>query len=99
MDVVYIPTAKSKKQYLVIAKEYFLGQLEVRALINTISKAVAKFLWEEVIYKQGVFKQLFINRGLENKDIGAIFIEMYRIYQIVISAYYSQKQGLIEREH
>ena len=51
MDIVYIPTAKLGKQYLVVAKEYLLGQLEVKTLINIIFKAVAKFLWEKVIYK------------------------------------------------
>ena len=44
MDIDYIPTAKPEKQYLVIAKEYLLDQLEAKALINIISKAVAKFL-------------------------------------------------------
>ena len=71
--------AKSGKQYLVIANEYLLGQLEARALINIIFKAVTKLLWEEVIYKSGVFKQLFINKGLENKNIVAILTEIYRI--------------------
>ena len=80
MDVVYILMAKSGKQYLVVAKEYFLGQLKAKALINTTSKTVAKFLWEEVICKQGVFKQLFINKRPENKDIVTIFIEIYKIY-------------------
>ena len=56
MDIVYIPTAKLEKQYLVIAKEYLLGQLEAKTLINIIFKVVAKFLQKEVIYKQGVFK-------------------------------------------
>ena len=37
-------TAKLEKQYLVVAREYLLGWLEARALINIISKAVAKFL-------------------------------------------------------
>ena len=83
--------AKLGKQYLVIAKEYLLGQLETKALINIISKVVAKFLQEEVICKQGVFRQLFINKKPENKNIVAIFIEIYRIYQVVILAYYSQK--------
>ena len=80
MDIIYILKAKSGKQYLVVAKEYLLGQLEVKALINVIFKAVVKFLWEEVIYKQGIFRQFFINRGPENKDIVAILTEIYRIY-------------------
>ena len=80
MDIVYILIAKLGKQYLVVAKEYILGQLEARVLINIISKVVIKFLQKEVICKQGVFKQLFINKGPENKDIVAIFIEIYRIY-------------------
>ena len=77
MDIIYMPTAKPKKQYLVVVREYLLGQLEARALINTISKAVIKFLQKEVIYKQGVFRQLSVDKGLENKDIVAILIEIY----------------------
>ena len=56
MDIIYILTARLKNQYLVIAKEYFLGWLEAKALINIIFKAVVKFLQEEVICKQKVFK-------------------------------------------
>ena len=56
MDIIYILTAKPGKQYLVVAKEYLLGQLEAKALTNIISKVVAKFLQKEVIYKQGVFR-------------------------------------------
>ena len=78
MDIIYIPTAKLGKQYLVIAKKYLSGQLEAKALTNTTSKAVVKFLQKKVIYKQGVFRQLFINRGLENKDVVAILTEIYR---------------------
>ena len=73
-----MPTAKPKKQYLVVAREYLSGQLKAKALINIISKAVTKFLQKEIICKQGVFKQLFINKGLKNKDIVAILIEIYR---------------------
>jgi hypothetical protein len=49
MDIVYILIAKLGKQYLVVAREYLLGWPEARALTNVTSKAVAKFLWEEVI--------------------------------------------------
>ena len=80
MDIIYILKAKSGKQYLVVAKEYFLGQLKAKALINAIFKTIAKFLWKEVIYKQGGFRQLFINKGPKNKDIVAILTEIYRIY-------------------
>ena len=75
-----MPIAKLGKQYLVVAKEYLLGQLEARALINVTSKIVAKFLWKEVIYRQGVFKQLSINRGPENKDVVTALAEVYGIY-------------------
>ncbi len=55
MDIVYMPTAKSGKQYLVVAREYLSGWSEARALTNATSEAVAKFLWEEVICRWGVF--------------------------------------------
>ena len=44
MDIIYMLTAKPGKQYLVVIREYFLGQLEAKALINTTSEVVAKFL-------------------------------------------------------
>ena len=80
IDIVYTLKAKLGKQYLVVAREYLLGQLKARALINIISKAVAKFLQEEVICRQGVFRQLSINGGPENKDVVTILVEIYRIY-------------------
>ena len=44
MDIVYMPTAKLKKQYLVVAKEYLLSWPEAKALTNATSKTVTKFL-------------------------------------------------------
>ena len=60
---------------------------------------MADFLWEDVICRHDCFGKLIINRGLENKDTVAELAERYGIKKVIVSAYYPQANGIIERGH
>lgn len=63
------------------------------------SRAVADFLWEDVISRHGCFGKLIIDGGSENKEAVAELTRRYGIKRVVVSAYHPQANGMIERGH
>jgi hypothetical protein len=63
------------------------------------SKVIIKFLWEDIIYRYGIFRRLIINGGPENKDLIVQFVTDYDIKRVVISPYNAKANGMIERDH
>jgi hypothetical protein len=61
------------------------------------SKQVAKFLWEDVICRYKIFKQLTVDGNPENKDVMEQLVIDYGIKRVVISAYNFKINGIIER--
>lgn len=57
------------------------------------------FIWEDIICYHSCFEKLIINGRQENKDAIAELAERYKIKKIVVSAYYSQANEMIERGH
>lgn len=57
------------------------------------------FIQEDIICYHSCFEKLIINRRQENKDAIAELAERYKIKKIVVSAYYSQANEMIERGH
>ena len=66
MDIVYISTSNGKS-YLIVARDNVSRWVEARALAKLSSEAVAKFVYEDIIYRYRCFIYLLIDRGLENK--------------------------------
>jgi len=99
VDITFMPTTRLGFRYLATAREYVSGWVEARALRKKDAKSVAKFLYEDVICRWGVFGQLSVDGGGENADITAALAELYNIKRVVASAYHPQGQGLIERGH
>ena len=87
------------KHYLVIGREDLSGWPEAKALINAISAAVAKFLFEDVITRHGCFGQLTVDGGPENKDMVEQLTSRYKIKRLVVSAYHPQANRMVERGH
>ena len=71
--------------------------MEARALAKLSSEAVAKFVYEDVIYRYRYFIYLLINRGLENKSWLSVLTTKYKIKRTVISAYNSKGNRMVER--
>ena len=98
LDVVYMPSC-SRKNFLVTAREDLSGWVESRALAKATSKAVAKFIWEDIVCRHGCFGRLVIDGGPENKKHVAEFTKRYGIDRVRVSAYNPQVNGMIERGH
>ena len=98
MDILHMPPIKGKK-FLVVARCDLSGWVEARALTAATSTLVTKFLWEDVVCRHGVFGKLMVDSGAENKGLVKTFTEKYGIKRVVISAYNSKANGMIERGH
>lgn len=99
VDITYMPVSKYRKEFLCVAREYASGYPEARALRKADSKSVAKFLYEDIICRWGVFLELSVDGGPENKSVVIALAKHYGIHRIQASAYNSKAQGLIERGH
>ena len=98
LDVVYMPPCEGFR-YLVVARCDLSGWVEAKPLRTLSSKAVAEFLWEDVICRHGCFGKLVIDGGSENKEAVAELTRRYGIKRVMVSAYHPQANGMIERGH
>jgi hypothetical protein len=64
-----------------------------------ISKIIAKFLWEDIICRHGIFGRFVVNRDFKNKDLVVQFVTDYNIKRVVISPYNVKANGMIKRDH
>jgi hypothetical protein len=87
------------KHYLVIARDDLSGWAESRALASATSAAMARFIWEDVVYKHGCFGRLVVDGGPENKLYIEEFTTRYRIERVQVSSYHPQANGMVERGH
>jgi hypothetical protein len=72
--------------------------VEGRALKVADSMNIARFLWEDVICRHGVFSIMVVDGGPENRSLVAELVERYNIKRVVVSAY-PQANGMVERGH
>ena len=98
LDIVHMPPSRGKS-YLVVARDDLSGWPEARALSAATSEAVARFLWEDVICRHGVFGRLVIDGGPENKGVVEALTRKYGIQRVVVSAYHPPANGMVERGH
>jgi regulatory protein YycH of two-component signal transduction system YycFG len=73
--------------------------VEIRVLRAIISKIIAKFLWEDIIYRHGIFRRLIIDGDPENKDLIVQFVTDYNIKRVVISPYNTKINKIIKKDH
>lgn len=98
LDVVYMPPCEGFR-YLVVARCDLSDWVEAKPLRTLSSRAVADFLWEDVICRPGCFGKLIIDGGSENKEAVVELAQRYGIKRVVVSAYHPQANGMIERGH
>lgn len=98
LDVVHMPPCQGK-HYLVVARCDFSGWVEARALTAATSEAVARFLWEDVVCRHGIFGKVVLDGGPENRKHTEYFTQKYGIKRVLASAYHPQGNGMIERGH
>jgi hypothetical protein len=97
VDITYVPKVKGF-EYLVLARDDLSGWVEARPLRKKEASGVARFLWEDIICRFGLYGKLIVDGGKENKSLVAALTEKYGIRRIVISAYHPQANP-VERGH
>jgi hypothetical protein len=98
IDVTNMPKSRGC-EYLVVARSSFSGWLEARGLRKNDSPSVAKFLYEDIICRHGMFAVLQCDGGPENKDIVDQLARKYGIHKTVSSGYHPQTNGQVEVSH
>ncbi len=98
IDIVWLPDSEGFK-CLVVARDDFSNWPEAKPLRGAKAKHVAKFIWEDVITRHGLFGTLMIDGGSEFRGEVVELLNKYDINRIKISAYNSKGNGMIERGH
>jgi len=98
LDVVHLPRDNGKN-FFVMARDDLSGWPEGRALAKADAASIAKFIWEDIVCRHGIFGKLVIDGGPENKAVVEEFTRRYGIKRVQISAYNSKGNGMIERGH
>ena len=97
VDITYMPQVKGFK-YLVLARDDLSGWVEGRPLRDRNASAVAKFLWEDIVCRFGLYGKLVVDGGTENKGLVTALTERYGIRRIQTSGYHPQANS-VERGH
>ena len=98
IDITYMPTQDGKK-YLVVARDDMSGWVEARALSSKTADQVAKFIWQDIICRHGLFWRLVVDGGGENMKEVIRLLNKMEIQRIQVSAYNPKANGMIERGH
>jgi len=98
MNVIHMFSSE-EKHYIVLTRNDFLRWVEERVLRAATSKAIAKFLWKDVICRHDCSRRFVMNEELKNKEIVETLIEKYKIKRVMMSIYYSQMNDLVKRNH
>jgi hypothetical protein len=76
------------------------GYGEAHRLRKISSKAVAKFIFEEIICRWGNVDTISTNNGSEfDNELLKTLLDDYNVHHIKISPYNSRGQGIVERSH
>ena len=99
VDIVYLPRTKEGFSFVVFARDDLSGWVEARALERNDARSVAKFLYEDVIYRHGCPMRIVMDGGPENKGVAEALLKRHRIDRVIVSPYHPQANGLVERGH
>ena len=99
VDIVYMPSVSGGYGFTVFARDDLNGWMEGWAIDAVNSWNVAKFIYENVIYRHGCSLRIMMDEDAENLDLTKDLLDHYRIQQTLISAYHPQANGLVERGH
>ncbi len=96
LDVAYMSSCEGYR-FFIVAHYDLSGWVEAKLLRSFSSRAVADFLWKDLIYCHGCFRKLIIDGGSENKDAIAELTKRYGVKRVIVSTYHPQANGIIER--
>ena len=99
VDLVSMPRGESQMRYLVLAREDLTNQVEGRALRKKTTKAVCKFLLEDVICRYGCVGKIIADRGELDSEEAKAFFSRIGVKLSLTTAYNPEANGKIERGH
>ncbi len=92
-------SSSKEKCYIVLTRNDFLKWVEERVLRAATLKAIAKFLWKDVICRHDCSRRFVMNEESKNKEIVETLIEKYKIKRMMMSTYHSQMNDLMKKDH
>jgi len=98
MNIIHMSSSK-EKCYIVLTKNDFSRWIKERILRAATSKAITKFLWEDMICRHDCLRRFIMNEELKNKKIIEMLIKKYKIKQMMMLTYYSQMNDFVKRDH
>jgi hypothetical protein len=93
-----LPITSNGNRYILVAMDYFTKWPEAKAIPNTKAETVAKFIYEEIICRHGVPKEILLDR--RTSFVNKIVDELCQNYQTkhrLTSSYRPQTNGMVER--
>ena len=97
MDAVHIKEGPYK--YLVVARDDLSGWVEAGALSSLKASRTADFLKSEWIFRYGAIQMVTVDGGSEFKDELSEAVKECGAKLRVVTPYYPQGAGMIERGH
>lgn len=70
------------------------GWVEGRALTMKVPESVAKFIYEDVIFRHGCLKRIVMDEGTDNLDLTKDLLEKHHIWQMLVSAFFHNQTDL-----
>jgi DNA-directed RNA polymerase subunit N (RpoN/RPB10) len=98
MNIVHMSSNK-EKHYLIVTCDDFFDWIKTRALLETKTWRMTKFLWKDVTCRHNYFEKLIVNDESENKEIFDELVQRYRIKKMITSNYHFQINEMIKRNH
>lgn len=93
-----LPRTAKGNRYIIVAMDYFTKWPEAKALADIKAETVAKFIYEEIICRHGVPKEILSDRGTSfvNQVIDRL-CENFQTKHRLTSPYRPQTNGMVER--
>jgi IS30 family transposase len=99
IDVVGpLPRTMRGNRYIVVAIDYLTKWTEARAIQLADALTIAPFIYEDIICRHGIPREITSDRGTEFvNELMATLYQQYNIRHITTTAYHPQANGLVER--
>ena len=94
------PTSSNRNSYVISACDYTTKWMETKAISAATSKAVIKFLIEQIVCRHGTPKIIQSDRGtIFTSEFFKEFATAMGLQRLNSTAYHPQTNGVVERSH
>ena len=99
VDVVYMPLILKEFGFIVFARDDLSEWMEEWSIDAINSQNMARFIYENVIYRHECSLWIIMNDNIENLNLTRNLLKHYRIQQMIIFSYHPQSNELMKYEH